>query len=93
MNPRACAEGLVKWKDDLDDLKRDLKKKISSYLAGDSAHRLNLMASHLEVFEITDPTHPAKRRTEDVLRWMEIRPIERGLRARKVSSHLSCLPK
>jgi hypothetical protein len=89
LNPCVCAEGTVKWKDDLDDL----KKEVSSYLAGDSAHRLRLMANHLEVFEITDPMHPAKRRTEDVLRWMEIRPIERGLRARKVSCHLSWLPK
>jgi hypothetical protein len=51
-----------------------------------------LMANHLEVFEITDPMHPAKRRTEDVLLWMDIRPIECGLRAKKVSRHLSsCL--
>ena len=71
--------------DNLDDIVERLKERVSTYLAGDAAHRRKVMDNHLEVFEITDPTHPAKKQTEDVLRWIEGRSVERGLRAKKVS--------
>ncbi|EIE22308.1 hypothetical protein COCSUDRAFT_56002 [Coccomyxa subellipsoidea C-169] len=78
----ACMqEDLVDHKD-MKKLVEHLTAAMSSYLAGDPAHRLKLMGDHVDVFEIEDPDHPAKRCTAN-LQWLGLRPQERGLRAKK----------
>ncbi len=74
----------------MNKLVEHLTAAMSSYLAGDPAHRLKLMGDHVEVFEIEDPDHPAKRCNAN-LQWLGLRPQERGLRAKKVSHPLSRL--
>ncbi len=64
----------------------DIIADMNKYLRKDTDGRLRHMDRLVEVFAITDSKHPAKRHHDKCHRWLGLRQIERGLRAKQVSA-------
>jgi hypothetical protein len=65
-----------------------LEKQVAQYLAMNLQRRQAHMEAHMEVFEITDCKHAAKRDHIEV-GWL-LRDQERGVRVRKVRPEFDC---
>ncbi|CAL8466238.1 g5774 [Coccomyxa elongata] len=68
---------------DMDNVVMHITTDMNSYLQKDKDGRLRHMDRLVEVFAITDAKHPAKRRHEKCHKWLGLRQIERGLRAKQ----------
>lgn len=65
-------------------IRKQALAQAKTWLQSEVDQRRAHMRAHVEVFEIEDMAHPAKKHQVEVLQPLELRAVERGLRARKV---------
>ncbi|BDA51437.1 hypothetical protein COCOBI_18-3150 [Coccomyxa sp. Obi] len=76
---------------DMDTAVMLITRAMNKYLAGTTDDRLHHIDQLVETFTITNPNHPAKRHHDKCHRWLGLRQVERGLRAKQDLKGLALL--
>ena len=68
----------------MDNVVMRVTRAMNKYLGKSTTQRLSHMDKLAEAFVISDCKHPAKRRQQECHKWLGIRKVERGVRAKQV---------